>query len=36
MFDTRIAVIVSDALHVWQKLNVTAFTTSGRRLSPHP
>ena len=29
MFDTRIAVIVSDELQMWQKLNVTAFTISG-------
>jgi hypothetical protein len=29
MFDTRIAVIVSDDLQMWQKLNVTAFTMSG-------
>jgi hypothetical protein len=28
-FDTKIAVVVRDDLHVWQKLNVTAFTISG-------
>ncbi len=28
-FDTKIAVVVRDDLAVWQKLNVTAFTTSG-------
>ncbi|MCP4319257.1 MAG: DUF2000 family protein [Hyphomicrobiales bacterium] len=29
MFDTKIAIIVRDDLLVWQKLNVTAFLTSG-------
>lgn len=29
MFDTKIAIIVRDDLPVWQKLNVTAFLTSG-------
>ena len=29
MFDTKIAIIVRDDLAVWQKLNVTAFLTSG-------
>ena len=29
MFDTKIAVVVRDDLAVWQKLNVTAFLTSG-------
>jgi hypothetical protein len=29
VFDTRIAVIVSEELEMWQKLNVTAFTMSG-------
>lgn len=29
MFDTKIAVIVRDDLLTWQKLNVTAFLTSG-------
>jgi len=29
LFDTRIAIIVRDDLAVWQKLNVTAFLTSG-------
>ena len=29
MFDTKIAIIVRNDLFVWQKLNVTAFLTSG-------
>jgi hypothetical protein len=29
MFDTKIAIVVRDDLEVWQKLNVTAFLTSG-------
>ncbi len=29
MFDTKIAIIIRDELAVWQKLNVTAFLTSG-------
>lgn len=29
MFDTKIAVVVREDLAVWQKLNVTAFLTSG-------
>jgi hypothetical protein len=29
MFSTKIAIIVRDDLPVWQKLNVTAFLTSG-------
>src|SRR5229473_3692085 len=29
VFDTKIAVVVRDDLGVWQKLNVTAFLTSG-------
>ena len=29
MFDTRIAIVVREDLAVWQKLNVTAFLTSG-------
>ena len=29
MFDTKIAIIVRDNLLTWQKLNVTAFLTSG-------
>lgn len=29
MFDTKIAIVVRDDLQVWQKLNVTAFLTSG-------
>ena len=28
-FDTKIAIVVRDDLLVWQKLNVTAFLTSG-------
>ncbi|HVU71233.1 MAG TPA: DUF2000 domain-containing protein [Ktedonobacteraceae bacterium] len=28
-FDTKIAVVVRDDLETWQKLNITAFTTSG-------
>jgi hypothetical protein len=28
-FDTKVAVVVRDDLAVWQKLNVTAFLTSG-------
>ena len=28
-FDTKIAIVVRDDLAVWQKLNVTAFLTSG-------
>ena len=28
-FDTKIAIAVRDDLAVWQKLNVTAFITSG-------
>lgn len=29
MFDTKIAIVVRDDLLIWQKLNVTAFLTSG-------
>jgi len=29
MFDTKFAIVVRDDLQVWQKLNVTAFLTSG-------
>lgn len=29
MFDTKIAVVLREDLAVWQKLNVTAFLTSG-------
>ena len=29
MFDTKIALVLRDDLAVWQKLNVTAFLTSG-------
>jgi len=29
MFDTKVAIIVRDDLLAWQKLNVTAFLTSG-------
>ena len=29
MFDTKIAIVVRDDLLTWQKLNVTAFLTSG-------
>ena len=29
MFDTKIAMVIRDDLAVWQKLNVTAFLTSG-------
>ncbi|MCM2290952.1 DUF2000 family protein [Allorhizobium sp. BGMRC 0089] len=29
MFETKIALVVRDDLAVWQKLNVTAFLTSG-------
>lgn len=29
MFDTKIAIVIRDDLQVWQKLNVTAFLTSG-------
>ena len=29
MFDTKIAIVVRDGLAVWQKLNVSAFLTSG-------
>jgi hypothetical protein len=29
MFDTKIAIILRDDLAVWQKLNVTAFVTTG-------
>lgn len=29
MFDTKIVIVVRDDLLVWQKLNVTAFLTSG-------
>jgi hypothetical protein len=28
-FDTKIAVVICDDLELWQKLNVTAFLTSG-------
>ncbi|MCG8690668.1 MAG: DUF2000 family protein [Minwuiales bacterium] len=28
-FDTKIAIVIRDDLAVWQKLNVTAFLTSG-------
>ena len=28
-FDTKVAIVVRDDLEVWQKLNVTAFLTSG-------
>jgi hypothetical protein len=29
MFDTKLAIVLKDDLPVWQKLNVTAFLTSG-------
>ena len=29
MFETKIAIVVREDLLVWQKLNVTAFLTSG-------
>ena len=29
MFDTKIAIVLKDDLPVWQKLNVTAFLTTG-------
>ena len=29
MFDTKIAIVLREDLAVWQKLNVTAFLTSG-------
>ena len=29
MFDTKIAIVIRDDLASWQKLNVTAFLTSG-------
>ena len=29
MFDTKIAIVVREDLATWQKLNVTAFVTSG-------
>ncbi|MER9593368.1 DUF2000 family protein [Mesorhizobium sp. M0244] len=29
MFDTKFAIVLKDDLPVWQKLNVTAFLTSG-------
>jgi hypothetical protein len=29
MFDTKIAIVIRDDLAIWQKLNVTAFLTSG-------
>ncbi|TIX99458.1 MAG: DUF2000 family protein [Mesorhizobium sp.] len=29
MFDTKFAIVLQDDLPVWQKLNVTAFLTSG-------
>lgn len=29
MFDTKFAIVVREDLEVWQKLNVTAFLTSG-------
>ena len=29
MFDTKIAIVIREDLAVWQKLNVTAFLTSG-------
>lgn len=29
MFDTKIALVVREDLATWQKLNVTAFLTSG-------
>ncbi|MGQ3295335.1 MAG: DUF2000 family protein, partial [Shinella sp.] len=29
MFDTKFAVILREDLEVWQKLNVTAFLSSG-------
>lgn len=29
MFDTKIAIVIRDGLAAWQKLNVTAFLTSG-------
>jgi hypothetical protein len=29
MFDTKIAIVVREDLAIWQKLNVTAFLTSG-------
>ena len=35
MFDTKIAIVVRDDLATWQKLNVTAFLTSGL-IAQHP
>lgn len=29
MFDTKIAIVIRDDIAIWQKLNVTAFLTSG-------
>jgi hypothetical protein len=29
MFDTKFAIVLKDELAIWQKLNVTAFLTSG-------
>jgi hypothetical protein len=29
MFDTKIAIVIREDLAIWQKLNVTAFLTSG-------
>ncbi len=29
MFDTKVALVLRDDLALWQKLNVTAFLTSG-------
>lgn len=29
MFETKIAIVVREDMHVWQKLNVTAFLMSG-------
>ena len=33
-FDTKIAVLLRDDLQVWQRLNVTAFLTSGIAANP--
>jgi len=33
-FDTKIAIVLRDDLETWQKLNVTAFLSSGIAANP--
>jgi hypothetical protein len=34
VFDTKVAILILDDLAVWQKLNVTAFLTTGIAAAP--